>query len=82
MPRNVRNFWIKAEIDGREKTLGGGPVRKDGGFDLTVYMRREGEVIEPVTIIGRANEDGTLLLRVQIQDSPIHSYDIPIHSVR
>ena len=44
MPRNVRNFWIEAEVDGRKTPIAFGPQGKDGGFSLTVYMRNEGKV--------------------------------------
>lgn len=33
MPRNVRNFWIDAQIDGRT-VLTGGPKGKGGGAAL------------------------------------------------
>lgn len=64
MPRNVRNFWIQAQIDWRNSSIGAGTVRKDGGFDLTVYQRDGGEVRTALEIIGRAHDDGSLLLRV------------------
>ncbi len=35
--RFVRNFWIKANIDGRETKVEAGPVAKNGGFLLHVY---------------------------------------------
>lgn len=57
MPRNVRNFWIEADIDGRESTLKGGPQNKEGGFTLTIYQRDEGCITEGVTIIGRVYSD-------------------------
>jgi hypothetical protein len=66
MPRNVRNFWIQTQIDGRNSSIGAGPVRKDGGFDLTVYQRDAGEVRTALEIIGRAHDDGSLLLRVSV----------------
>ena len=53
MPRNVRNFWVRADIEGREKTLAGGPVAKDGGIDMTILIRDGGEVSDAVEICGR-----------------------------
>ena len=44
MPRNVRNFWIEAEIDGRKTPIAFGPQGKDGGFHLILYMRNKGKV--------------------------------------
>lgn len=52
MPRNVRNFWIEAEIDGREHPLAGGPKSKDGGFTATVKMRHGGTVLSALKIDG------------------------------
>jgi hypothetical protein len=64
-PRTVRNFWIEGKIDGRKPKLPAGPSKKDGGFDLTIYIRKEGDVHEAVTILGRAAPDGDLALRIQ-----------------
>jgi hypothetical protein len=63
-PRVVRNFWITADIDGHKNHLRGGPRNKDGGIDVTIKMRDEGEVIEALRIKGFANADGTLRLIV------------------
>lgn len=35
----VRNFYVKANIDGRETTLAGGPANKDGGMRVNIYQR-------------------------------------------
>lgn len=40
----VRNFWIEVDIDGRKTPLCGGPRRKDGGMDVSLYQRDEGNV--------------------------------------
>jgi len=60
----VRNFWIKADIDGRKTMLEGGPQRKDGGFSLTIFMRGEGGITKPLEIMGQADRDGRLELYV------------------
>lgn len=52
MPRNVRNFWVEAEVDGRKTPIAFGPQGKDGGFRLTVYMRNQGEVERVVAMNG------------------------------
>ena len=62
--RNVRNFWIDADIDGRAGRMASGPVRKDGGFDLDILARDNGSPVMALRITGRANHDGTLTLRV------------------
>lgn len=50
MPRNVRNFWIDADIDGRKETLSGGPNNKTGGMRAKIYMRDKGKVSHALTI--------------------------------
>lgn len=65
MPRNVRNFWITADVDGRPTKIVGGPVKKDGGFDMTIQYREEGTIAhKTVDVSGRCLGDGTLKLWV------------------
>lgn len=61
MPRNVRNFWIKLIVDGRETKIAAGPLRKDGGFDLTILQRSANDILEAMNIIGR-ERNGVLTL--------------------
>lgn len=37
--RNVRNFWIEVEVDGRKEKIETGPRNADGGFMITIGMR-------------------------------------------
>ncbi len=62
-PRNVRNFWISAVIDGLGSPVVGGPPQKDGGFELTIKQRHEGEIVPALTVEGR-EVDGELQLWV------------------
>lgn len=71
MPRNVRNFWMTADIDGRDTRLSGGPQSKIGGMDLTLYMRDAGEVAEVVSVLCRADSAGNLVLTVQDQKGEV-----------
>lgn len=64
----VRNFWIRADIDGRKTVLAGGPRSRDGGFDLTISQRDGGAIVEPVEIRGRAHADGSLDLTIGLDD--------------
>ena len=61
MPRNVRNFWIELNIDGRKSRIATGPVSKDGGFSATIYMRDAGCVERAMVIRGQARPDGLAL---------------------
>ena len=53
MPRNVRNFWIEIEVDGRKERIATGPRRADGGFDMKLLMRNSGGIMEAMRIAGR-----------------------------
>ena len=72
--RNVRNFWIKLDVDG-QKRMAGGPARKDGGFELTVKMRNgetgESGVVDALTIRGIAHDSGVLELTVAGPDGKL-----------
>lgn len=64
MPRNVRNFWLEAAIDGRGSSIATGPRRSDGGISVEVKMREEGYIsAKRVTVVGAAVE-GKLWLQV------------------
>jgi hypothetical protein len=65
-PCNVRNFWVECEpTDGtRRKKIGTGPVAKDGGLDITIYQRANGEVTSACSILGRSMADGSLVLTI------------------
>ncbi len=65
MPRNVRNFWLDGDIDGRKSGISGGPQAKDGGFSLTIKQRDNGQVTTGLRIDGYAFLDGTLQLRIR-----------------
>lgn len=71
----VRNFWIEANIDGRDTVLAGGPRSKDGGFSLTVKQRDRGGIITAATISGRATNDGKLILEIEQEGEEIASLE-------
>ena len=50
----VRNFWVEADVDGYETYVKGGPRRKDGGMDVTVYQREDGGIKTAIRIVCRA----------------------------
>jgi len=62
--RNVRNFWLSADIDGRSTMLDGGPRSKDGGFDLDIYQRANGSSEKALSVTGRAYPNGQVILRI------------------
>ena len=64
MPRNVRNFWFEASVDGKEKDLASGPRNKDGGFSITIYQRDKGSVRKALYVDGFGG-GGTNVLTVR-----------------
>lgn len=68
MPRNVRNFWIELEVDGNKTKVATGPVRKDGGFRMTILRRAEGGIAnEAMLVRGRVDGEGFLVLEAHAQ---------------
>lgn len=65
MPRNVRNFWLEAQVDGRASTFASGPRSRDGGFTLDLYQRDKGTVAHVALIVGRVLSDGRLCLSME-----------------
>lgn len=59
----VRNFYVEANIDGRQTTLGGGPKAKTGEMSVRLYQRDEGEITDALLIECR-EKDGVLLTKV------------------
>lgn len=64
MPRNVRNFWMTMEVDGRNNPVACGPMGPDGGFSTEITIRRDGQVMPGVRLLGVARPDGSLEIRV------------------
>lgn len=64
MPRNVRNFWIEADIDGRKSAFASGPVKKDGGINLRILQRSQGSIITALKVDGHVLSDGTIILDI------------------
>jgi len=61
MPRNVRNFWLELEVDGKKEKVATGPRSADGGFYLTILIRETGDVSDTrLNLEGRVMADGTL----------------------
>ena len=74
MPRNVRNFWINCDIDGRSNRLSGGPRSKDGGFTMTIRQRDDGSVTKAITVNGYTFKDGTIKLEIGLPDGTFYHH--------
>ena len=61
-PRNVRNFWVEVQVDGRVGKVETGPVSKDGGMLITLQVRSDGGIVTALRVMCRALPDGTLII--------------------
>lgn len=64
MPRNVRNFWLTARVDGRPTAVATGPRAKDGGMSVALQMRDKGEIVTALTIECQAGQNGALVIHI------------------
>ena len=64
----TRNFWIDVIIDGKTTTLSGGPRTKDGGMEITLKMRDQGDR-KTILKINCYENDGELTAEL-IEKSP------------
>jgi len=68
MPRNVRNFWIELGVSGKKQRIAIGPMRPDGGFDMRILIRDQGDVSSDTLILrGIAHNDGSLVVTAGLQ---------------
>jgi len=70
----VRNFWVEADIDGYNSTPAGGPRRKDGGMDITVYQREDGGIKTAVQIFCRSLGE-KLITKVEINGKLVGKFE-------
>lgn len=60
----VRNFYIEADIDGRQTTLGGGPRTEDGEMTVHIHQREDGGINSDVVKICCRERKGELTTEV------------------
>ena len=65
----IRNFWISANIDGRETDLEGGPRAKDGGMEVTINQRKNGTISTALTITCCKCYNDDSILETWVKDS-------------
>lgn len=73
-PKNLRNWWIRAEVDDRQTPLEFGPAEKDGGFTLGIHQRDKGRSTLVATIVGYVKGDGSLELKITGRESNTLSF--------
>lgn len=64
MPRNVRNFWITLDVDGKKSKVATGPRNRNGGFECIIKMRSEGQIFEEDIVIQGIVRNGLLTLNI------------------
>lgn len=62
MPRNVRNFWLELEVDGKKQRIATGPRSAGGGFSLAIRIRSCGAVKEAAVLQGYVLDGDNLWL--------------------
>lgn len=66
MPKNVKNFWIELDIDGKSAPIKAGPRSKDGGFKMVIRQRDRDCSVLGAVISGESRPNGELRLLIKI----------------
>ena len=82
MPRNVRNFWIEADVDGCGSKLSSGPAAKNGGFSLVILMREKGCISNKKVRISGCAFNGKIELDVRAEGESADLHHFRIESER
>lgn len=69
----LRNFWVTADIEGRETNLEGGPRSKDGGMCVTILQRDNGSKATAVKV-NCWESGGELFSRVEINGTHVGTF--------
>lgn len=70
MSRNVRNFTVRARADGAAHSVEAGPRAGDGGMDIELSQRADGEVTDAADIRCRWL-DGTLRTTIRLPEGAV-----------
>lgn len=74
MPRNVRNFWITLNVDGKKTPVATGPRSRNGGFHCKILMRSDGSILDEDIVIEGIVRKGLLTLTIYAKgNEPIFS---------
>lgn len=83
MPRDVRNFWIEINVDGRKSKVACGPRGADGEFDLTVQLRENGCISDKCLCVRGTYMDGKLRLTADLEGCiPASDEELVIETTR
>ncbi len=60
----MRNFYLKANIDGRKTAIAAGPARKTGGMEVSILVNHKGQSTEACNVSCTENAG---VLRVMVR---------------
>lgn len=63
----MRNFYMKAKVDGRKTFIAGGPRNKDGGMFINLYQKEKGESVEILIVSSSVLPNGKLRTSIRIK---------------
>mgnify|MGYP001598960663 CR=1 FL=1 len=55
MPKNVRNTWVEAKVDGRKTDIVFGPRAKSGGLTMTIWIRDRNNIAKAIDVSVKHN---------------------------
>jgi hypothetical protein len=70
MPRNLRNFWLEANIDGLSRPFASGPRNKEGNMTLNLSTAINGESVRVLKVECYPGENGHNRIYINIKDYP------------
>ena len=59
--RNIRNFWLELDVDGRKSNIATGPRSLNGGFKLIVKMKKNGKISNKIFTLEGCEISGKFL---------------------
>lgn len=70
----LRNFWFKAQVDGKGVPVTGGPKAEGGGMTIDLYVNKEGTVHEAlhITCEPMIGSPEMLVLSVKVSGEVVH----------
>lgn len=63
----MRNFYMKAKVDGRKTPITGGPRNKDGAMFINLYQKERGESVEILSVSSSVLQNGKLRTIIRIE---------------
>jgi hypothetical protein len=72
----MRNFWITLSCDGLKTKVATGPIKTDGGFQLTIHMRDHGQSVKAMKIQGYVSTSGWLKVEAISDVTDLQTIDV------